>query len=123
METILTGENGWFARSQACAIDSGPVIWSIGGAASVVGQRAALVNGNEELYVGLRNSIEAFGFGYSWLGEKKYLAGKLPMADVFIAWSNSAEKTPVNAPYPKPWAIHLVSTIVLLILIWVIYRI
>jgi hypothetical protein len=104
-------------------IDSGPVIWGIGGAASVVGQRAALVNGNAELYVGLRNSIEAFGFAYSWFGEKKYVGGQLPMADAFIAWSNAAEKQPVNAPYPKPWLIHLLSIIILSILIWVIYRI
>lgn len=104
-------------------VDSGPVIWDIGGAASVVSQRAALVNGNEELYVGLRNSIEAFGFAYTWFGEKKYLGGRLPMADAFIAWSNSAEKIPINAAYPTPWLIHLMSIIISSLLMWVIYRI
>lgn len=104
-------------------VDSGPVIWDIGGAASIVGQRAALVNGNKELYVGLRNSIEAFGFAYTWFGDKKYVGGQLPMADAFIAWSNAAEKEPVNAPYPKPWLIHLISIAILSTLIWVAYRI
>ena len=41
--------------------------------------------------IGLRNSIEAFGCGFFWRGKKKYLFGTLPMADVFIAWSNAVE--------------------------------
>ena len=100
-------------------VDSGPVIWGIGGAASVVGQRAAYANGDLRLYKGLRNSIEAFGGGFTWFGKKRYLFGQLPMADAFIAWSNSVEQAPVEAPVTVPWVIHLASLVVLLLLGWV----
>lgn len=103
-------------------IDSGPVIWGIGGAASVVGQRAAYVNGDLKLYKGLRNSIEAFGFGFTWFGKKRYVFGQLPVADAFIAWSNAVEKEPVDAPVTVPWVIHLVSLVLLLLLGWVGYK-
>ncbi|TXF89947.1 hypothetical protein FUA23_08290 [Neolewinella aurantiaca] len=103
-------------------IDSGPVIWGIGGAASVVGQRAAYVNGDYELYKGLRNSIEAFGFGFTWFGKKRYVFGQLPIADAFIAWSNSVEKTPADAPSSVPWPIHLVSLVLLLLILWVGFK-
>lgn len=72
-------------------IDSGPVIWGIGGAASVVGQRTMAMFGEPTTAVGIRNSIETFGFGISVKGRKRYLLGKLPIADAFIAWSNSIE--------------------------------
>ncbi len=71
-------------------IDSGPVIWGIGGAASVVGQRAMAIHNEAETAIGLRNSIEGFGVGLTWNGQKRYLFGALPIADAFIAWSNSA---------------------------------
>lgn len=103
-------------------IDSGPVIWGIGGAASVVGQRAAYANGDFKLYKGLRNSIEAFGFGFTCFGEKRYVFGQLPIADAFIAWSNSVEKTPVDAPVTIPWLIHLISVIFLVVIGWVGYK-
>ena len=103
-------------------IDSGPVIWGIGGAASVVGQRAAHANGDLRLYKGLRNSIEAFGFGFTFLGEKRYVFGQLPMADAFIAWSNAAEAAPVDAPVTVPWLIHLMSLVLLFVLGWVGFK-
>ncbi|MFK8165138.1 MAG: hypothetical protein AB8H12_22020 [Lewinella sp.] len=103
-------------------IDSGPVIWGVGGAASVVGQRAAAANGQEDLYLGLRNSLEAFGVAHTLLGKKKYLFGQLPMADAFIAWGNAAEKVPAKGRFPKPWAIHLLSLLFLLLLGWVVWK-
>lgn len=77
-------------------IDSGPVIWGIGGAASIVGQRAMALHGESTLAIGLRNSIEAFGLGNSSGKKKKYLFGALPIADAFIAWSNSTEAQKVD---------------------------
>ncbi len=72
-------------------IDSGPVIFDIGGSASIVGLRTMALYGEATTAVGLRNSIEAFGMGMESGGKKKYLFGKLPVADAFIAWANSAE--------------------------------
>ncbi len=74
-------------------IDSGPVIFDIGGAASIVGQRVMARYGEDEIAMGLRNSIEAFGVGKTKGGKKNYLFGQLAMADAFIAWSNAVEAT------------------------------
>ncbi|GAA3954336.1 hypothetical protein [Hymenobacter algoricola] len=70
-------------------IDSGPVIWSVGGAASLVGRRTMQRFGDSTTALGLRNSIEAFGLPWHADGGKYYLLGKLPIADAFIAWGNS----------------------------------
>ena len=70
-------------------IDSGPIILDIGGAASLVGMGTCGQFGDMALYNGLRNSIRAFGMSYNWQGKKRYLFGKLPIMDAFIAWSHS----------------------------------
>ena len=103
-------------------IDSGPVIWGIGGAASVVGQRAAAANGQDDLYLGLRNSLEAFGAAHTFFEKKKYLFGQLPMADAFIVWGNAVENAPASGRYPKPWGIHLASLLLLLLLGWLVRK-
>lgn len=74
-------------------VDSGPVIFGIGGAASIVGLRTMIVFGEQKTAIGLRNSIEAFGMASASDGEKKYLFGQLPMADAFFVWANSMEIT------------------------------
>ena len=70
-------------------VDSGPVIWKIGGAASVVGVRTLGLYGETTAYKGMRNSLQGFGCGFRFFGKKRYIFGALPMADAFIAWSNS----------------------------------
>ncbi|MDF7813403.1 hypothetical protein [Hymenobacter sp. YC55] len=72
-------------------IDSGPVLLDVGGAASIVGRRVMQRYGDTVTAVGLRNSIEAFGMPFQISGQKRYLFGQLPIADAFIAWSNSLE--------------------------------
>ena len=81
-------------KSGSGDIDSGPVIFDIGGAASIVGQRAAGKQGDWSLYEGLRNSVELFGFPWTVNQEKRYLFGQFSMADAFIVWSNSMDKNP-----------------------------
>ncbi|MDB5283190.1 MAG: hypothetical protein JWO06_2265 [Bacteroidota bacterium] len=71
--------------------DSGPVVWGVGASASIVGLRATVLAGDETTAIGLRNSLEAFGIPTGTKDQKKFLFGKLPMADAFIAWSNSTE--------------------------------
>ena len=73
-------------------IDSGPVIWGIGGAASLVGQRAAGIHKKEQRFVELRNIVEAFGTAYQWNGKKRFIFGQLAVADAFIAWANAVEQ-------------------------------
>lgn len=107
-------------------IDSGPVIWDIGGAASVVGRRTARQYGNAELAAGLRNSIEAFGMAGTTNAKRSYLFGKLPIADAFIAWSNSsALQKPLEAGTNWRWRFQLLSlagSCVLLGLLRVLWR-
>jgi hypothetical protein len=70
-------------------IDSGPVILGIGGAASIVGMGTCGQYHDMTLYDGLSNSIKGFGMTYSLFGKRRYLFGQIPMADAFIAWSQS----------------------------------
>ncbi len=92
-------------------IDSGPVIFDIGGAASIVGQRSMAQYRGWKTYRGLRNSIESFGVGMTFNDQKFYLLGQLPMADAFIVWSNSIEtfeRVPNEAEYWR-LKVHLLS--------------
>ncbi len=102
-------------------VDSGPVIWGIGGAASIVGQRALAIHGDAETAIGLRNSIEGFGIGLTWNGRKRYLFGVLPMADAFIAWANAAPLT--NEPMLPGWRRYFLvySTLVALAIYGLLY--
>ena len=105
-------------------VDSGPVIWDIGGSASVVGQRAAAMNGDGLLYADLKGSLQAFGFAYSWKGKKRYLFGQLPMADAFIGWSNAVNQQKNQFPAsPTPWKIHFFSLLLATIFYWLILKI
>lgn len=98
-------------------IDSGPVIWGIGGAASLVGQRSMALYGESAVAIGLRNSIESFGLGSSFKGKKAYLLGKLPIADAFIAWSNSVEAYEENRlTTKKKWRFKIQMASLFLIL-------
>jgi hypothetical protein len=70
-------------------VDSGPVIWDVGGAASIVGIKAAVLNGDNFLYHNFRNAIEMLGFPRTTGNFKYYLFEKLPVSDAFIAWVNA----------------------------------
>ncbi|HYG17389.1 MAG TPA: hypothetical protein VD816_00605 [Ohtaekwangia sp.] len=89
-------------KTAAADIDSGPVILGIGGASTIVGMRTMALFGEQTIATGLRNTIEATAFPMYSNGEKKYLFGALPMADVFIAWANSVEMTEQKKLQPDP---------------------
>ena len=104
-------------------VDSGPVIWAVGGSASIVGVRAAAENGDFGLSCSLRNSIEAFAFSTNWSNEKTYLFGQLPVIDAFMAWSNAGM---TSATEPKTgggsWQFHLMSLLFAVPFCWWVYR-
>ena len=104
-------------------VDSGPVIWDVGGSASIVGIRAAAENGDFELAKSLRNSIEAFAFSTNYFGEKKYLFGQLPVIDAFMAWSNASINA-ANEPKTSgsSWVFFLLSLLFSVPFCWWIYR-
>ena len=106
-------------------IDSGPVIWGIGGAASIVGQRTMALYGEETVAIGLRNSIESFGLGYSSNKTKDYLFGVLPIADAFIAWSNAVEAHKSQKLFTDNnwrWKTQLLSLSILVLGALIIYK-
>lgn len=108
--------------------DSGPVIWGVGGSASIVGLRALGAAKESETAIGLRNSIEAFGMAMQGKEEKQYLFGALPMADAFIGWANSTELTKADelntgAPWRREFQIYsAIAVLVCLLLLWFVWR-
>lgn len=113
-------------------VDSGPVLFQIGASATIVGLRTMMEYDENSVAVALRNGIESFGIPTKDGGSKKYLFGKLPMADAFIAWCRSAGLSKIDEKdIDYSWRIqfHLYScipaiplTIVLLMLTGVRFK-
>lgn len=104
--------------SKSGDIDSGPVILNIGGSASVVGIKTMSIYNEPTLMVGLRNSIEAFGMSSSNKNSKKYLFGKIPIADCFIAWSSTNAYSIIEKRLNNwRWKFQLISFSILLFLV------
>ena len=104
-------------------IDAGPILLGIGGAASVVGARAMLLNGDCRKHIAIRNSIEGFGIPFRWSGKKKNLGGYLAIADAFIAWSNARSCECTDTRIAVPWSFHLYSLLLIFSLSWLAYKI
>lgn len=102
-------------------IDSGPVILGVGGAASIVGQRAYGKQADWKTYESLRNSIEAFGVGWTINSKKRYVFGQLAMADAFICWSNALEKKASQVKVNSNWRLKFHSISILVVLIFVLF--
>ena len=104
-------------------IDSGPVIWGVGGVASIVGQRVVGLYGDHDTFVGLRGAIQAFGLAHTWRGKRRYLFGQLPVVDAFTAWANSVDayEGPVDGRW-VPWRFHLLSLVLVAGLGWLGWR-
>ncbi|MBX2872982.1 MAG: hypothetical protein KTR30_12800 [Saprospiraceae bacterium] len=104
-------------------IDAGPILLGIGGAASVVGSRALLMNGDCPKHMAIRNSIEGFGVPTKWSGKKKYLGGKLAVADAFIAWANAPSCRCSGTRIAISWLFHLYSLLLIFSLSWLAHKI
>lgn len=104
-------------------VDSGPVIWDVGGSASIVGIRAAYENNDVQAAKSLRNSIETFALATNFGGKKKHLFGVLPMADAFVAWVN-VKNSPTLEQHSTSiaWLFHLISLLIIVPFSWWIYR-
>jgi hypothetical protein len=95
-------------------VDSGPVLFGVGGAASIVGIRAAGENNHPFLHDNFRNAIEMLCFPNHSKDEKYYLFKQLAIADAFIAWV-SAKNYPFSnqkRPYWQ-WQFHLWSLLII----------
>jgi len=72
-------------------VDSGPIIWDAGTAASGLGIGAAILHKDLRTAVDLSTLINIFSFPSSKSGERRYFFGKLPIADAFLAWQYSID--------------------------------
>lgn len=104
-------------------VDSGPVIFGVGFSGTIVSIGTFSVLGEQNLANRQYNTIHAFGFGCTNKNEKRYLFGKLPMADAFIAWGRASGLT---YDYEKSdsgtWRLkfHGIS-ILMILLLWIIF--
>lgn len=88
-------------------IDSGPVLWGVGGAASIVAVRTMHCYGEDNTGIALRNSIELFGLPVHFAAQKRYLFGQWIMADIFLAWVHAAGYSPqVQMQERSNWRIY-----------------
>jgi hypothetical protein len=104
-------------------IDSGPVVFGVGAAATIVAQRTMAVNQDDDKYECLRNTIETFGYAHTNNKHKNYICGEMPIADAFIAWSNSVEQNEGQIKSKTNWRLEfqIYSLAVLflnIILVW-----
>jgi len=105
-------------------IDSGPVVFGIGGAASIVGIKAATRHGDWELAAALRGGVSALLFPRSGEKEKSYLFGQLPMLDAFMAWSNAEIcKTEDLTTNNWRWKFQLISVLIIATAVFLLRRI
>lgn len=98
-------------------VDSGPVILDMGSAATIVGMRVFALYHDPPNAIAVRNGIEAFGIPLTGDKEKKYLLGKWPMADVFIAWAHTTEinkQASLNSNENWRWNFQLYSLVILM---------
>lgn len=68
-------------------IDSGPVIFGVGGAAMVVGVGALTKFDVKAISTAMRQTIEAFGVPVTLFGKKRYVFGSVIVGDAFLLWS------------------------------------
>lgn len=107
-------------------IDSGPVIFGVGFSATIVMIGTLSMYDNSNICDNQYKTIHAFGFDRKSKEFKRYLFGKLPMADAFIAWGRSTglNYKSENRSIIKLWRLkfHLISFFILAI-IWIsLYR-
>lgn len=105
-------------------IDSGPVIFGIGGAASIVGIKTMAIYKEWELHQALRNSVAGFGLSLGVGNRRAYLFGALPIADVFIAWANAgACQAQQEEPIDIKWTFHFYSLLLIFVLGFLAFKI
>lgn len=105
-------------------IDSGPVIFGVGFAGTIVSIGTFSVMGDYEAAEKQYKTINAFGFSTKDPDIKKFALGKMPIADAFIAWSRTAElhDTSRFIMTSNFWAykFHFISFFIVLVL-WALF--
>ena len=105
-------------------VDSGPMLFQIGSAATLVGMQTLYLYGDVENSVQMRDAIEAVAFPYERDDRKFYLFGLMPIADAFITWSHSVERSRdnVSSSFTTFHVISAAVCIALGVFLWIILR-
>lgn len=106
-------------------VDTGPLLLGYALSASAVAIGSARANGDVELAHTLEHEANVFGFPYSASGERRYLAGQLPIADAFIAWARSTPPAERATPLPRVhvyWPAYLVLPWLFVLVAWRLQR-
>lgn len=105
-------------------IDSGPVILKVGFAGTIVATGTFIKFGELETANKISACIESIGFPKIDGDQKKYLSGKLPIADAFIVWTRlqSSETIRDNYSYGSFLIFHIYSFLVVFLFIVLFYR-
>ncbi len=105
-------------------VDSGPVILKVGFAGTIVATGTFIKFGEIETANKISACIESIGFPKSDKNQKKYLSGKLPIADSFIVWTRlQQENNAINAYSFGSFALfHLYSFLLILFFMVVYFR-
>ena len=102
-------------------VDSGPVIFGLGSAATIVGMQTSALYEDDETGIKIRNALEAVAFPIETNKRKFYLFGLMPMADAFITWGDSVQSGSAgNKPYFLSFHLYsaLAVIIILMFLLW-----
>lgn len=112
-------------------VDSGPVLLSVGAAASVVGVGTLRTNGDVCRATEHVRTIDALGFPWSSSDERRYFFGLLPIGDIFLAWARSLPVGRMNGDEKRlqcsssafwGWPFHLLSALLVFVLCIPLYR-
>jgi hypothetical protein len=111
-------------------IDSGPVLLDIGFAGTIVAIGTLKKFGEYNAADKISGCIESFGFPISTGNKKKYLFGKFPIADAFIAWSRMQEpniklikiKGKIIYDFGSNFMFHLLSSLIIITVFLIILR-
>ena len=104
-------------------IDSGPVIFELGTAATIVGMQTLSLYNEHRSALEIHNMIETFGIPYQNDESKAYLFALIPMADAFIAWGHSTMG--IKSTKVDFMTFHIYSLILGLILgvmLWLVFK-
>ncbi len=104
-------------------IDSGPVIFQLGTAATIVGMHTLDLYEEQKAASEIRSMIEAFGFPFQNDERKTYLFGLLPIADAFITWGHSNMSMKQDEVDFTVFHIYsLILIIILAVLLWFLFK-
>lgn len=113
LPAVLEHPIGIYGRGD---IDSGPLIFGVGPAATIVGAGACRRNGDVAGALALESTVDAFGFT-TGAEVRRYLFGALPIADLFIVWCRSMPTSGDLSQAEGPSSIRFHAWSILLVLI------